>query len=200
MYIHYTEIKINNSAFCQVIFGSEKYWNWSPILDRYNFFLGKSDFANAATPLIALYKQIPSNQRAYDKDLKIWTIPAATFFSFETLYKALHVTLIKHNRNFYDLLFENPNKQKNIYPDEFFYQQPEQQGTVLTSEISKEDIENNLRVLLEINPNITFSIISKDDLKKLYRKAALKLHPDRNNGDGSRMTELNFWWQELQKL
>lgn len=36
------------------------------------------------------------------------------------------------------------------------------------------------------------------DLKPIYRKAALVLHPDRNNGDGSRMSELNMIWKELQ--
>lgn len=35
-------------------------------------------------------------------------------------------------------------------------------------------------------------------MKPLYRKAALALHPDRNNGDGSKMSELNKVWAELQ--
>lgn len=30
--------------------------------------------------------------------------------------------------------------------------------------------------------------------KKLYRSAAMRLHPDRNNGDGSRMSKLNELW------
>lgn len=37
-----------------------------------------------------------------------------------------------------------------------------------------------------------------DISKKIYRKAALALHPDRNNGDGSKMAELNIIWAELQ--
>lgn len=37
------------------------------------------------------------------------------------------------------------------------------------------------------------------DLKPSYRKAALVLHPDRNNGDGSKMSELNKVWGELQQ-
>jgi curved DNA-binding protein CbpA len=30
--------------------------------------------------------------------------------------------------------------------------------------------------------------------KSSYRRAALKYHPDRNNGDGSKMSELNSLW------
>ena len=37
------------------------------------------------------------------------------------------------------------------------------------------------------------------DLKPSYRKAAMVLHPDRNNGDGSRMSHLNLVWKELQE-
>lgn len=34
--------------------------------------------------------------------------------------------------------------------------------------------------------------------KKIYFKTSMKLHPDRNNGDGSKMTELNVAWEGLQ--
>ena len=37
-----------------------------------------------------------------------------------------------------------------------------------------------------------------DEAKKMYRKAAMVLHPDRNNGDGAKMSELNKIWAELQ--
>lgn len=37
------------------------------------------------------------------------------------------------------------------------------------------------------------------ELKPLYRKAALALHPDRNNGDSTKMVELNLVWQQLQE-
>lgn len=38
------------------------------------------------------------------------------------------------------------------------------------------------------------------ELKPYYRKAALALHPDRNNGDGSKMSQLNMIWAQLQQL
>lgn len=33
---------------------------------------------------------------------------------------------------------------------------------------------------------------------KVYRKAAMILHPDKNNGDGSKMTELNLIWNSVK--
>jgi hypothetical protein len=38
------------------------------------------------------------------------------------------------------------------------------------------------------------------EAKKFYRLGAVQLHPDRNNGDGTRMSELNAIWSELQSL
>jgi hypothetical protein len=39
-----------------------------------------------------------------------------------------------------------------------------------------------------------------EHIKPYYRKAALALHPDRNNGDGSKMAALNMVWSQLQQL
>lgn len=40
---------------------------------------------------------------------------------------------------------------------------------------------------------------SVDDLKRFYRVAATKLHPDKSSGDSSKMARLNYVWKELQK-
>ena len=34
----------------------------------------------------------------------------------------------------------------------------------------------------------------KSATKKLYRSAAIRLHPDKNNGDGNKMSKLNELW------
>jgi hypothetical protein len=39
-----------------------------------------------------------------------------------------------------------------------------------------------------------FDSLDNSSAKKLYRAAAVKLHPDKNNGDGSRMARLNELW------
>ena len=49
-------------------------------------------------------------------------------------------------------------------------------------EITKSDAEAFLRKLGVVD-------------KKSYRMKALALHPDRNGGDGAKMSELNMYWQ-----
>jgi hypothetical protein len=70
--------------------------------------------------------------------------------------------------------------------EDFFYQkEPAQLGG---STLSKAEIEQKLTALIGSAPD-----------KKSYRQAALRFHPDRNNGDGSKMSELNMLWQQWQK-
>lgn len=40
---------------------------------------------------------------------------------------------------------------------------------------------------------------TKNDATKAYRRAAMFYHPDRNNGDGSKMSELNSTWAILKE-
>jgi hypothetical protein len=51
--------------------------------------------------------------------------------------------------------------------------------------------------LLGLNTWGAFDALLKDAsaAKKLYRSAALRLHPDRNAGDGSQMSKLNELWR-----
>ena len=69
--------------------------------------------------------------------------------------------------------------------EDFFYNH----GTAVAAPVlTKETLEQKLCVLIGTAPD-----------KKSYRQAALRFHPDRNNGDGSKMSELNMLWQ-LWKL
>src|SRR5207245_5112169 len=44
-----------------------------------------------------------------------------------------------------------------------------------------------------------FALLSYDAAKAAYRKASLDLHPDRPNGDPSKMASLNDLWSRIEK-
>ena len=69
-------------------------------------------------------------------------------------------------------------------PEDFFYNYG---NPVAAPTLTKETIMAKLLTLLEVTDSSQIN-------KKAYRRAALRLHPDRNNGDGSRMSELNMFW------
>lgn len=48
--------------------------------------------------------------------------------------------------------------------------------------------------LLGLNKWGEFDSLPAKQAKKLYLSAAMRLHPDRNNGDGSKMSKLNELW------
>lgn len=72
-------------------------------------------------------------------------------------------------------------------PEDFFYNTSAPSNT---QALSKEQLAQKLTQLLEVSTLPT----EAGALKKLYRQAAMRLHPDRNNGNGSKMSELNMYW------
>ena len=74
-------------------------------------------------------------------------------------------------------------------PEDFFYNPPAKKERAWKSEFAS---------LLGVTE---LALASLDDatLKKLYRAKALAFHPDRNNGDGTRMSALNELWQLWNK-
>jgi len=73
------------------------------------------------------------------------------------------------------------SRKKAQKAEDFFYNH----GVPASSPtLTKEQITAKLQEMLG-------SVIDKS----AYRKAALRFHPDRNNGDGSKMSELNMLWQ-----
>lgn len=81
-------------------------------------------------------------------------------------------------------------KRKKIDAKEFFYNYG---APIQRAALSREQIQLELTKLLEISTR-DLAAATKDDMKRLYRRAALRLHPDRNNGDGSKMSDLNMYW------
>ena len=68
---------------------------------------------------------------------------------------------------------------------------------------TKIELLKKLEFICKEQAQVLVSIREDSDiqgLKLFYRKAALALHPDRNNGDGSKMAELNVVWEQLQQF
>lgn len=74
----------------------------------------------------------------------------------------------------------NLSSKPRVKPEDFFYNygKPTAQAAM-----PKETLEQKLK-----------SLMGETLDKSSYRRAALKYHPDRNNGDGSKMSELNSLW------
>ena len=79
---------------------------------------------------------------------------------------------------------------KKFEVEDFFYSPPAAAGS---TQLSGANLLNKIAEYLAVSPEQVKSASDKD-LKRLYRGAALRLHPDRNNGDGSKMSELNMLW------
>ena len=79
-------------------------------------------------------------------------------------------------------------KKPVVNHEDFFYNH-----TSSAPQLSKESVSTQLAQILEV-PQEILAKTANGELKKLYRKAAMRLHPDRNNGDGSQMSELNMLW------
>lgn len=140
----------------------------------------------------------PISKRSYDENTKIWTYfdnyGAQVLQKLEEVLRAIKpITGIEvedlqflATRQHFDV---GVTRKRAMKPEDFFYQPAAGGSNVLT----KENVTAKLAALLEVSSENLASAQSAE-LKKLYRRAALRLHPDRNNGDGSRMSELNMLW------
>lgn len=147
------------------------------------------------------FKDIHPKFRSMDDKTKVWS-----FFSphGEILYKNLKASpLTSVGLEFRKVegltasieagWLEEPKAQFD--PSDFFYQ-TEPASPTGAGGLSKDSALVQLAALLETTKDVLSATDrDKDLIKKLYRRRALALHPDRNNGDGSRMSELNMLWQ-----
>lgn len=84
-----------------------------------------------------------------------------------------------------------PQGQPKYTVDDFFYNP---HATASVEGLSGQALVTKISVLLGVSVEFLNTETDDSKLKKLYRQAALRLHPDRNNGDGSKMSELNMLW------
>ena len=142
----------------------------------------KSDKMNLEL-MTRLFKTPPIGVRSFNDKTKVWSyLGDAGMHLMETVqefFQKLNVRI-----SFYEIEdLENSighislNKAKKIDPSQFFYNR----AVPTTQEITKELAERKLKEIGVID-------------KKSYRQAALRLHPDRNGGDGKAMSELNMYW------
>lgn len=115
---------------------------------------------------------VPVSDRTYEPNLKQWTVTSKYYPPLEELLRNLNFTI---------------EVQKDIREDFFYDSAP------ITTVVSKATLQNKLQILLEVSSEV---FKDSDALKRAYRKKALAWHPDRNSGDGSRMSELNSLWSQ----
>lgn len=141
------------------------------------------------TDFVALLKTlIPASDRVWDPTTKCWLVSQHSFelaqnlLTSSLLIDSQHVTDISAVTN----LNQAQPKATTFTPNDFFYN-----TTPVKTAESKDSLQQKLAALLQIPSSILTDPIAA---KRAYRTIALKLHPDRNNGDGSKMSELNFLW------
>lgn len=127
----------------------------------------------AVEGVIAIIKAtIPVSDRAYDPGSKQWSIAEKYWPNLKQLLE--HSTFMVE-------------ESKKLSREDFFYEAPTPAAPT----------RDSLGVVLTKLLGIDSGVLGDDALlKKAYRKKALELHPDRNNGDGSRMSELNSIWTQ----
>lgn len=117
---------------------------------------------------------IPASDREYNPSSKEWTILETSWPKLQDIIKAARF---------------NITEEKVLRAEDFHYDYSMPTSTV----VSKDTLAAQLIKLLEIDKEDLTDAIKT---KKAYRRKALEWHPDRNNGDGTRMSELNSIWNQ----
>jgi len=139
---------------------------------------------------------IPIPERTFNNKTNIWTFigsaGAQVLIALQTAFgKTKKITFIEVE----DLEGQlkaggiKPVTTSRFDPKKFFYNS----DIVAKPALTREMVIEPLSKLMQIDANVLRSS-DKASMKSAYRKASLRLHPDRNSGDGSKMSELNMYW------
>jgi hypothetical protein len=155
--------------------------------------------------VIHTLKQVPIQNRIMDDKTYVWTIIGtsgplilAHLESFITQGILKYFSLVEITDNLQERLkagrLDKPLRKQGVEEikfkeEDFFYSAPAQ-----GSGYSRDEVISKLATLIGIDESHMEYLNQEKELKSHYRKAALRLHPDRNNGDGSKMSELNMLW------
>lgn len=164
----------------------------------------KINDANAFQLAIDAAKQIPAGKRNYDPKTFVWTFDEGYFYkNLLPFYQKAPMWFSFYD---YDSLLNwekflgifkeeekpriNPQDPDHVKAAGFFHNF----NTVVEQAVNTQGDKKTLAELLQVSD---YSLIDRSDsvaLKKMYRSAAMRLHPDRNNGDGSKMATLTQLW------
>lgn len=151
-------------------------------------------------------KMIPGGKRRYDPSQKIWYIdneywqPVQAFFAAGApAYKLVPYA----NEDAWEAFLTGSARVKvdwssakdNVAAQSFF-----NNFNSVVERIA--DDKSDKQTLAELLGLASFEQIPSDKAlaKKLYRAAAIKLHPDKNSGDGSKMSTLNELWGQYVNI
>lgn len=157
---------------------------------KFHIGYGKQFYSDNILPVIHFIKlTIPVTARSYDPYAQKWEIAKEYWPPIETL-------LVGLNWNINDITNKaNPDEPDishirvdKAYEEKFYHEQQ-----ILSTQESKESVAIKLAGFFAA-PIEDFNSWTEQQLKKSYRQLAMQLHPDRNNGDGTQMSELNRLW------
>jgi hypothetical protein len=152
-----------------------------------------------------IFKNIPVAKRSMDPTTYIWS-----FFddAGKMVYDQIKADTLTKQFVFLERVVNLEAQSKagsisrptaQLDPEEFFYNKA---GSGSKAPV-KQDIVDEIVELINLElcaSSVAWEMLSYDEQKKLYRRAAIRLHPDRNNGDGSKMSTLNMLWQQWQQF
>jgi len=152
----------------------------------------------------SIFKQVELKSRVYDDSTKIWTFLGhygkviITNLESMATQGLLPNTTIKEIQDLEPKVVigrlnarTDPKENDKKYSVEDFFHNSVSSGS---SELSGHALITRLAPLLSLSIDELSKESDNSKLKRIYRQAALRLHPDRNNGDGSKMSELNMLW------
>lgn len=192
LYCHYEHFTVADKKLTKLKFSSDLF---KPLM------YGNINVLNLETCVIMI-KQIPASERTFESLLKIWTIPTPSFDILRTLWDKSNIIIENNFISHADLkrwaeglegvVLEHEKTAPK--PEDFFYNT----GQVIDGlKVSKEQAR---MTLVDFLTREAITVFENGDLIKSYKIAARKLHPDLNGGDATKMTELNFLWQQYKEL
>jgi hypothetical protein len=150
--------------------------------------------------------QIPAGKRRWDATVKTWMIDSEYWEKVKKFFDngAPVFELVSYATDALWQSFMSDDAYQNMNRPRTYVKQPDNTAAAgffnnFNQVIEKVAVTKTDRdTLAELLALPSFDSIPRDrsTAKKLFKVAALKWHPDRNNGDGSKMSTLTQLWRE----